>query len=490
MLIVNKKSILQLLMFIGIISAGLIAFKLNNIISQKIPPKPHLLLITVDTLRPDHLNIYGYKRNTSPAISRLGKDSFVFNNAFTVAANSGPSHATLLTGLYPPQHGLMGNGEKINSKILTLAQTLGQAGYDTAGFVSYYALNNESGLDKGFQHFEFNPIASHHHDTKTLKEDLKGFVAVTTWLESWAKSPEKTPEKSPFFIWFHVQNVHGSYDPPPPYNSMFGKAPEPQRLENFEGIFDPRCFNDVGKAWRHGILPDRFKDEVTALYDGEIRLVDDQLGKLFDLLKSLEVYDDTVISIVSDHGEVLFELYENGFYKQGLGHGARYTDASIHVPLIIKPTKGHKFDKKFRIEKMISTINLFPTFLELLKFPVPTELPGVSLVPIMHRPKSAFAAPDIYFHEKPWGVEYAGIQTDKWKYMTRIKKNNKTNLLIDRKNDPSENRNVYYENLGQANKLSKKLELWKQNIKSVDIHLFQKQSEKMHQALVEGGYIR
>jgi arylsulfatase A-like enzyme len=483
---VNKKSVTQLLVFIGILFAGLIAFKLNNILSQAISSKPNLLLITVDTLRPDHLNIYGYKRNTSPTISRLGKDSFVFDNAFTVAANSGPSHATLLTGLYPPQHGLMGNGEKINTKVHTLAQTLDQVGYDTAGFVSYYALNNESGLDKGFQHFEFNPIASHHHDTKTLEDDLKGFVAVTTWLESWAKSPEK----SPFFIWFHVQNVHGSYDPPPPYNSMFGKVSEPQHLEGFEGIFDPRCFNDVGKAWRNGILPPGFKDEVTALYDGEIRLVDDQLEKLFDLLKSLEVYDDTVISIVSDHGEVLFELYENKFYKQGLGHGARYTNASIHVPLIIKPKKDHKFDTNIRIAKMISTINLFPTFLELLRLPLPAEMPGVSLVPIMHKPKSTFAASEIYFHEKPWGVEYAGIQTAKWKYMTRVRKNIKTNLLIDRENDPDENRNVYYENLEQANRLNKKLDLWKQKKNPMDLHLVQKQSEKMHQALIEGGYIR
>jgi arylsulfatase A-like enzyme len=483
---VYNKIIILLLAFVGIISASLIAFKLNSIISVTIPKQPHLLLITVDTLRPDHLNIYGYKRNTSPAISILAKDSFVFDNVFTVAANSGPSHATLLTGLYPPQHGLMGNGHKINMETPTLAQTLSKAGYDTAGFVSYHALNNESGLDKGFQHFEFNPITSHDHDKKIPEDDLKGFVAVTAWLKSWAE----VPKQSPFFIWFHVQNVHGSYDPPPPYNSMFGKVSEPQYLDGFEGTFDPRCFNDVVQAWKDGIMPSHFKEEVVALYDGEIRLVDDQLGKFFKLLKSMKVYDDTVVVVVSDHGEVLFELYENKFYKQGLGHGARYTDASIHVPLIIKPTKGHKFDTNHRIDQMISTIDMVPTFLELLRFPVPSGLPGVSLVPVMQQLDSAQTPSKIFFHERPWGVEYAGLQTAKWKFMTRIKKNIKTKLLIDRQNDSDENRNVYSENLQQADELEKILELWKQKNKSADLRATHEPSEEMHQALVEGGYIR
>ena len=173
--------------FSGILLAGLFALKLSSIITGTGSKQANLLLITLDTLRPDHLNIYGYQRATSPSLSELAIDSFVFDKAFTVATNSGPSHATLLTGLYPAQHGLVDNGQRINDEVLTLAETLRRTGYDTAGFVGYHALNRESKLDKGFQHFEFHPIASHHQDEKKPEDDLKGFKAVNDWLESWIK---------------------------------------------------------------------------------------------------------------------------------------------------------------------------------------------------------------------------------------------------------------------------------------------------------------
>ncbi|MBC8285485.1 MAG: sulfatase-like hydrolase/transferase [Nitrospinae bacterium] len=170
-------------------------------------------------MRKDHLNIYGYQRDTSSAISELAKDSVVFDNAFTVATNSAPSHATMLTGLYPNQHGLIDNGNAIHPSIPTLAGILKEQGYDTAGFVGYHALNEESGLDKGFQNFEFIPIASHDHDEKDPEDDFKGFEAVKNWLSS--KVQEE--KKAPFFVWMHVQNIHGSYDPPLPTTPYLGK---------------------------------------------------------------------------------------------------------------------------------------------------------------------------------------------------------------------------------------------------------------------------
>ena len=205
----------------------------------------------------------------------------------------------------------------------------------------------------------------------------------------------------------------------PPYNSMFGKISGPETLESFEGNFDVRCAADVEKAWRGGIMPSHFKDEVIALYDGEIRLVDDQLGRIFKMLKSYGVYDETVIVVVSDHGEVLFEIYENDFYKQGPGHTARYTDDSIHIPLIIKPATFHKFDKNQHIDQMVSTIDLVPTLLELLRIPDNAGLPGTSLVPALSQPNSVLTPRQIFFQENPYEVEYTGVRTDQWKFVTQ-----------------------------------------------------------------------
>ena len=466
----------------GIILASFIAIKLSFIITSKTPKRPNLLLITLDTLRPDHLNSYGYERLTSPAITKLVEDSFIMDKAFTVATNSGPSHATLLTGLYPAQHGLQNNGQKIKATTPTLAEILRQAGYNTAGFVGYFALAEESGLNKGFEEFEINPIASHDHDHKEPEDDLQGFEAVADWLKSWAESAEKPP----FFIWMHVQNIHESYDPPAPYSSMFGEISAPQTLAGFEGEFDVRCINDLAKAWRAGILPPRFKDEMLALYDGEIRLVDDQLEKIFNGLKSSGNYDDTIIVLVSDHGEVLFEKYENKFYKQGPGHTGRYSDASLRVPLILKPATFHGFKKTSRITQMVSTVDLVPTLLDLIGLPVTKNLPGASLVPVMRLPEKYSIPKNIFFHEKPYGVEYTGVRSEQWKFVHKLEKGRESFLLIDLVGDPKENH--FNDSASQVKAFKSLLETWKK--KNQSIHEQQRMTEEMRQALIEGGYIR
>jgi arylsulfatase A-like enzyme len=479
----DSKITIRWIAFIGLLMASLFALKLNSIFTGMLSTRPNLLLITLDTLRPDHLSVYGYKRETSPSISKLAKDSIIFDKAFTVATNSGPSHATMLTGLYPPQHGLVDNGQRILKEVPTLAETLSQSGYDTAGFVGYHALNRESGLDRGFQHFEFNPIANHEHDEKKLEDDQKGFVAVADWLESWVT----TPEKHPFFVWMHVQNIHESFDPPPPYSTMFGEISGLQIIEGFKGIFDIRCAADLDKAWRAGILPSHFKEEATSLYDGEIRLVDDQLGLIFKQLNSYGIYDETVIVVVADHGEVLFELYKNKFYKQGPGHTARYTDDSIQVPLIIKPMAHDDFDKEQRIKQIVSTIDLVPTFLELLGIPGSSGLQGASLVPVMRQPNSARTRGKIFFHERPDEVEYAGIRTDQWKFVTQIKKGRKRSLLIDLVNDPKENHFANLKSMGKVGELEVALKEWKKNMRPINKRT--EMTEEMRRALKDGGYL-
>ena len=469
---------------VGFICAGLLAFKLISIITGPMPKRPNLLLIKLDTLRPDHLNVYGYHRATSPSLSKLAEDSFVFENAYTVATNSGPSHATLLTGLYPAQHGLMDNGQRILAEVPTLAETLHQTGYDTAGFVGYFALGEESGLAKGFEKFEYHPIASHDHDDKKPEDDLKGFEAVTGWLKSWIQKPVES--RSPFFLWMHVQNIHESYDPAPPYNSMFGKAPDIQTLAGFEGEFDMRCANDLAKAWRAGILPPHFKQKVVDLYDGEIRLVDDQLGRIFDTLKSMKAYDDTIIVIVSDHGEILFELYENDFYKKGPGHSARYSDTSIQVPLILKPAVLHQLEKTRNIAQMVSTIDMVPTLLELLGLRIPEYLSGESWVSTMRREGSEATHKKIFFHEKPDGSEYIGVRTDQWKFVTKKEEGLESSLLIDLVNDPEENQSS--DSLEKVNEMTALLGEWRK--KSPSISTRRKMTEAMRQALKEGGYLR
>ncbi len=481
-----RKPIIVAIAITGVILAGFITYKLNSIINEptNIPKRPNLFLITLDTLRPDHLNIYGYKRDTSPAIYDLSKDSFVFNNAFTVATNSAPSHATIMTGLYPLQHGLIDNGQAIHPNIPTLASHLKERGYETAGFVGYHALNEESGLDKGFDDFEFIPIASHDHDLKEIEDDFQGFFAVNSWLESWIKKKDK----SAFFLWMHVQNIHESYDPPPPYNTLYKKISISQVVEGFDGEFDVRCANDLSKAWRGGFFPASLKEDILALYDGEIRFVDDQLKKIFDFLKSSKIYDETVIVVLSDHGEILFEVYENEFFKKGPGHTARYTDPAIRVPLIIKPAKVIQDDSGSQHNALVSTIDLAPTLLEMLGMKPAPWMSGESLVPILKREKNIDSK--VFFQESPYGTEFIGVRDKNWKLIIKIKEGLESKLLTDLENDPKENLNALAENSHQVHKLERMLESWKQKNKSRNLTKVRKMSEKMRQALVKGGYIR
>jgi arylsulfatase A-like enzyme len=488
MKLVQKKLLVFLIALVGILTAGFIAFKLNSIINETETPQrqPHLLLITLDTLRPDHLNIYGYSRETSPTISDLAKDSIVFDNAFTVATNSGPSHATMLTGLYPTQHGLIDNGKAIHPSIQTLAGILKKQGYDTAGFVGYHALNEESGLDKGFQSFKFIPIAGHDHDEKDPEDDLEGFKAVNSWL----KSRVKGDDRSPFFVWMHVQNIHGSYDPPAPYNALYKKISPPQPLKGFRGEFDIRCINDMAYAWRKGILPSEMKEEVIALYDGEIRLVDDQLKQTFEILKSSEAYDDTVIVLLSDHGEIFFERYENDFYKIGPGHYGRYSDAAIRIPLIIKPAGAPKGVPALRPTSLVSSIDLAPTILELLSQEPAPWMTGKSLVPLMNESSVLNSNQKIFINESPFEIEFYGVRSEKWKMVIKNDEGVESKLLIDIQNDPEENSNVLSGNLQPARELEEILVSWKQKNQPIDVSVTKEMSEGMRQALIDGGYIR
>jgi len=374
----------------------------------------------------------------------------------------------------------------MNKEIPTLAGILKNQGYETAGFVGYHALNEESGLNKGFQLFKFLPIVGHDHDEKILEDDLEGFTAVNDWLEARAQGEKK----SPFFVWMHVQNIHGSYDPPAPYNTLYKKIPDPGPLKGFKGEFDLRCANDLAKAWRRGIFPSSWKDKVIALYDGEIRLVDDQLKIIFETLKTSGVYDDTIIVILSDHGEVLFELYENNFFKKGPGHTARYADAGIRIPLIIKLAGATVSDLPSRPVSLVSSVDLAPTLLDLMNLEPAPWMTGESLVPVMKSPRAANPDQKIFFHEWPYETEFLGVRDKNWKLVIKNDEGVESKILVDLKNDPEESRNIYSENSKQANKLEKILLSWKKNSKANGFSLPRELSDEMRKALIDGGYIR
>jgi len=467
-----------------------------NIMAGRVVDRSNLLLITLDTCRKDHLSVYGYERDTSPGLVSLASDGFAFENAFTVATNSLPSHATIMTGLYPFQHGAITNGAKLDLAVPTLAEFLSDRGYNTAGFVGYYALGEESGLNQGFEDFQFHRVKSHDHDEKELKDDVKGFEAALNWIRNWhedskAVEGKQTKKKSNFFIWLHVQNIHESYDPPSPYDSLFMKISKPGRLPDFPDGFRAYCSNDLTDAWRDGVLPDKYQKEAIALYDGEIRLADDYLSKIFSYLKESGLYEKTLIVATADHGEVLFEKVDKNFSKNGPGHTGRYNDVSLRVPLIIKPSKSSELNVGKKPSQLISTLDIAPTLMESLGFRVPSWVSGKSFKRVMENENFKEINSEIYFQETPFkNTIYTGVRNASFKLAVKKVFRNTRYLLIDVKNDPKELQPLVLENNSQLNYLKDKLDEFQGRFSGFNPNKARGMSEKMRKALKDGGYIR
>jgi arylsulfatase A-like enzyme len=311
---------------------------------------PHgIILISLDTLRADHLGIYGYHRSTSPSIDAFAKDSIVFENAVVQAPNTLPSHMSIMTSLYPHSHGVKGN-RSLPSENLTLAELLQQGGYKTAAFADGGWMRAVFGFSQGFAIY----------DGEKKVGIAKILPKVKRWLEK--------NSSQPFFLFMHCYDIHSPYDPPPPYDRMF-------QDDIYMGSFVPSTENLRLAAWNQVRLNEQDLQHTIALYDGGIRYTDEILGKFFAYLRNSGLYDKSLIIVTSDHGE---EFMEHGSFL----HWQLYYRPNLHVPLIIHLPVS--LQKGVRIDEFVQSIDLLPTILNLAKLPEHSEAQGRSLVPVIN----------------------------------------------------------------------------------------------------------
>ncbi len=316
----------------------------------------NLILLTLDTLRADHLGCYGYFRETSPAIDRLAGESAVFDNAIIPSPFTAPSHATMLTGLYPAGHGVLTNGYRLVSANRSLAEVLRDSGYRTAGFVAARrVLGRRFGFGQGFEVFEEGE-ADQRRAAEVNRE-------VTAWLETLGDGER-------FFAWIHYYDIHCDYQAPEPWFELF--------CPGYGGDIDPH--GKCGKSYYNSAeLDDEDLDYVRSLYDGEIRYVDEQISGLLDRLAETGLLHRTIIVITSDHGE---SLGERGL----VGHNLCLYDYEIRVPLIIRHPGLAAAPS--RIGNLVSTASLMPSLLELLGIAHHGDLDETSFAGLLHgRPR-------------------------------------------------------------------------------------------------------
>jgi arylsulfatase A-like enzyme len=310
-----------------------------------------VVLISIDTLRPDHLSVYGYDRSTSPHLEALAEDAVVFDVAVAPAPWTIPSHASLLTSASPRIHGATSQHD-IRAGLPLLSEILDATGWTTAGFVDTPWLG-QFGFTRGYDHYdaEAPPPGSFRRGAQATRERL----------EDWLLQAE-----GDVFVFWHLMDVHGPYGAPAPFGGRFRSG-----VSHVTGS----AFPELRKLEYHNYLElGRFRsfEDLVASYDEGIANVDSEVGQFLDLLRTSGFYDEALIVVTSDHGE---SLLDHGVW---VGHGLFLTDDEIRVPLLIK-LPDNRFAGR-RIGAMVRLLDVAPTMLDVLEVTIPPSFEGVSLV--------------------------------------------------------------------------------------------------------------
>jgi arylsulfatase A-like enzyme len=349
---------------------------------------PDVYLVTIDTLRADHVHCYGDEKIATPAIDSLAEVGIRFSRAFTPSPITNTSHTTILTGLLPSVHGVTDFGIPLAASHPTWADLLSRRGYHSAAFIGAVILDSKSlapGLDRGFDFYDNFP---EHPQTKQRwgRVERRG-AEVVQHAESWLTAHPHGPH----FLWVHLYDPHDPYEPPAPYSEIY-------------------------------------KDR---LYDGEIAYADSALGNFLSYLKTRGWYQNALIIVLGDHGEGLGEHHEDT-------HGIFLYDSTTHVPLIVK-LPGQAAPKKL-VEAQVRTTDILPTVLDLLGVPPPARLDGESLKPYFAGNETASRTA---FGETDYPLRFGwsplrSVRRDGFKFIEAPRPE-----LYDLRADPSESNNTY-----------------------------------------------
>lgn len=365
-------------------------------------PAPNIVVITIDTLRADHLGCYGDKQIKTPNLDALAQEGVRFERAYTPVPVTLPAHTALFTGTYPLRSGMHDFADnKLNPAQPTLASVLKENGYATGAVIGSAVLDSRFGLNHGFDfyydHFDFSRLQESNLDEMERSGDVVADQALD-WLD-------KNYQKK-FFLWMHLYDPHYPYRPPSPYSEEYKDHP----------------------------------------YDGEIAFADSQVGRLIRELKEKGVYQNTVIVVTGDHGESLGEHGEKT-------HGFFIYNATLHIPVILRLPGG---PAARTVSALVSLPDLMPTVLSYLKIDVPSEVQGRNLLPLMtaedkDKARSLYAEtflPRLHFN---WS-ELRGAETENYHFIDAPKPE-----LYDLSKDPGETNNLYAQKKAVAEEMRAKL---------------------------------
>lgn len=360
--------------------------------------RPPVILISIDTLRADHLPAYGYRAVETPAIDSLRRESILFRNAWSHCPMTLPSHVSILTGLLPPQHQVRNNLGYVfdGTKHLSLPKLLERSGYATGAAVSAYVLRGATGLGTEFGSYDDAISARADVSVGELQRSGETTVGIA---EQWIAAHEGQP----FFYFVHLFEPHVPYAAPEPYGSRYASSP----------------------------------------YDGEIAAADAIVGRFLESLKKRGIYDRAMIVLLSDHGEGLGDHGENE-------HGVFLYREAIHVPLIIKLPEAERGGST--VEENVQLIDVYPTIAAVIGADIPQEVHGQSLLRALPRDRAVYSEtllPRLHFG---WS-DLASLVSGSDHYIRAPRPE-----LYDFRSDPAEKVNVLAANRRRYNAMKQELE--------------------------------
>ncbi len=451
--------------------------------------KPNILFISVDSLRADHMSLYGYRKETTPNLCRLADQGVVFDHAVSAAAWTGASVSSMLTGLYPGSHGFTNARYYLDDDIPTLAENLSSVGYSTAIFSNNLYITDRTGLTRGFDQYYYKGVlqSAQNNRSSTLKsrlstpfslsqrmmiKDVLDFYRPASGLQrddgayATNKSIQNHISKqggNPFFIFVHYQEPHSIYFPPLPYRRRYFSGSWFSQYRYLD--FDHISFFAGRKQFSK-----REIQAYTELYDGEIAYLDYRLGQLFDWLAKSKLLNDTLIIFTADHGEC---MGENGY----LWHAFCIYNGLIRVPLLVRYPEW--FDKVKDNNGLVQNVDLAPTIYEGLDltWDYKNERQGQSFLNGSRRDAALCQYDNPERMVDRWLKRRKDIDKNEFKQFFRsltsiqthdeklIHSSDHRHEYFDLQRDPLEQVNRYSENRDRALDMKKRLDEWLGSLK-------------------------
>jgi arylsulfatase A-like enzyme/Tfp pilus assembly protein PilF len=365
------------------------------------PAIRNVLLISIDTLRADHVSSYGFPRRTTPHIDALAREGVLFRNVYSPAPVTLPAHCSMLTGTLPPVHGVRDNlHERLPDSSLTLAELLKARGFATGAVVSSFVLDRRFNLDQGFDSYEDRFEEVHKIGDVAERRGHETTRVATRWLERHARER--------FFLFVHYYDPHDGYAPPEPFATQWADDP----------------------------------------YAGEVAFADHCVGQLLSKLEQLKLKGSTLVLVTGDHGEMLGEHGE-------LNHGFFIYESALRVPLVLRVPGATGAPRQ--VDQPASLIDVVPTVAGLLRIPAPKHVQGVDLTPWLagqgaRDPGRALYAESVTPTRYYGTSSLLGLIADRWKYIETTRPE-----LYDLRRDPGETANLVAAEPARAAALAKGL---------------------------------